>query len=274
MGASERLNILASSRQQWVGMPGAPKTFLVGADMPLRFLKQDHGVGLMLSSESIGLFSTMTMGLQYAFKVKLWGGKLGLGLQLGLLNQKFDGTKVYIPSSDEHVTTEDGIPQTQLQGMAFDMGFGAYYTHKYFYVGLSSQHLTQPLISFDEKYETYASRTYFFMGGGNIPIKNTLLEVQPSMMLKTTFKMTQAELTARLKYNNFIWGGLGYRWKDAMIVMIGAKIKNVLFGYAYDYPVSKIVKATKGSHEVFVSYSMKVDFSDKNKNKHKSIRIL
>ena len=206
--------------------------------------------------------------------MKLWGGNLGLGLQLGLLDQRFDGTKVSIPTSDEHVSTEEGIPQTELQGMAFDMGFGAYYTHKYFYAGLSALHLTKPSITFDEKYETYIGRSYYFIAGGNIPFKNTLLELQPSMMLKTTFNITQVELTARLKYKKFLWAGLSYRWKDAMVVMIGAEIKNVVFGYSYDYSLSPIVKATSGSHEVFVGYSMKIDFSDKNKNKHKSIRIL
>ena len=92
--------------------------------------------------------------------------------------------------------------------------------------------------------------------------------------MKTTFNITQVELTARLKYKKFLWAGLSYRWKDAMVVMIGAEIKNVVFGYSYDYSLSPIVKATSGSHEVFVGYSMKIDFSDKNKNKHKSIRIL
>lgn len=35
-----------------------------------------------------------------------------------------------------------------------------------------------------------------------------------------------------------------------------------------------IVKASSGSHEVFLGYSLKLDLSDKNKNKHKSIRIM
>ena len=41
-GIYEKLNLRAATRQQWVGMPGAPKSFLVLADMPLRFLKADH----------------------------------------------------------------------------------------------------------------------------------------------------------------------------------------------------------------------------------------
>ena len=46
VGQDGKLNIRAGSRQQWVGMPGAPKTFLVSAEMPFRLFKQNHGVGL------------------------------------------------------------------------------------------------------------------------------------------------------------------------------------------------------------------------------------
>lgn len=274
VGQDSKLNIRAGSRQQWVGMPGAPKTFLISAEMPFRFLKRNHGAGLVMTNETLGLYSNMAIALQYAYKVRLWEGQLSLGLQLGMLDQRFDGTGVSIPESDYHNSSDDGIPQSELQGMAFDMGFGTFYSHKYFYAGLSATHLTEPVITFDEKYETYTGRSYYFIAGGNIPFKNALYELQPSLLLKTTFQMTQVELTARLKYNKFLWGGVSYRWKDALVIMIGADYKNFMLGYSYDYPVSAIVKATSGSHEVFLGYSLKIDFSNKNKNKHKSIRIL
>lgn len=273
-GIYEKLNLRAATRQQWVGMPGAPKSFLVLADMPLRFLKADHGIGLQLSNDSYGLFKTTSFGIQYAYKVKLWGGQLSLGLQLGLISQIFDGTEVFIPESDYHQQTDDAIPTSEVQGTAFDVGFGVYYTHKYFYAGLSSTHLSKPAISFDENYEGSITRAYYFIAGGNIPLRNALYEVQPSMMVKTTFQMTQAELTLRLRYNRFIWGGLAYRWNEAIIFMAGCEFKNFLLGYSYDYSTSAIQKASSGSHEVFIGYSMKLELSKGKKNKHKSIRIL
>ena len=42
-GSSDKLNILTSTRQQWIGMPGAPQTYFVTGDMPFKFLKQNHG---------------------------------------------------------------------------------------------------------------------------------------------------------------------------------------------------------------------------------------
>ena len=98
------------------------------------------------------------------------------------------------------------FPQSELQGMAFDMGFGVFYSHKYFYAGLSSTHLTEPVITFDEKYETYTGRSYYFIAGGNIPLKMRYMSCNPRFLLKTTFQITQVELTARLRYNKFLWG--------------------------------------------------------------------
>lgn len=276
-GYSGKLNILAASRTQWVGMPNAPQTFFVSADMPLRLFKQNHGIGLVVTTEPIGLFSNLSFNLQYAYKLKLWDGELGLGIQLGLFDQSFDGSKVFIPETDDHNPSEEGIPKAVIQGTAFDMAFGVYYTRKNLYGGISATHLTQPTISLTDdskNYETYLGRLYYFTVGGNIPIKNTLYEIQPSLFLKTNLQMVQVEATARVMLRKMFWGGLSYRWKDAIIVMVGANIKNFKIGYSYDWSVSPIIKANSGSHEVFIGYDLKIDMSKKNKNKHKSIRIL
>ena len=56
--------------------------------------------------------------------------------------------------------------------------------------------------------------------------------------------------------------------------MVGAEFKNFFLGYAYDYPTSAINKASSGSHELVAGYQLKLDFSGKNRNKHRSIRIM
>ena len=112
------------------------------------------------------------------------------------------------------------------------------------------------------------------MAGSNIPIKNTLFEVQPSMMVKTDFTFTQAEITGRVRYNKFLTFGVGYRLDDAVSALVSAEYKNFFLGYSYDYPISDISKASSGSHEIFAGYRLKLDHSEKNRNKHKSIRIM
>ena len=164
-----------------------------------------------------------------------------------------------------------------------DVSAGIFYTHKYFWVGVSGLHLLQPTVKMglegsestaSQEYETVVPRTLYFMGGSNIPLKNTLFELQPSLMVKTDFSVFSAEITARARYNKFLSFGVGYRWKEAVMIMAGAEYKNFFVGYAYDYPLSAIARASSGSHELLVGYKMKIDLSGKNKNKHRSIRIM
>lgn len=112
------------------------------------------------------------------------------------------------------------------------------------------------------------------MAGSNIPVKNTLFEVIPSLIVRSDFTFTDFEITGRLRYNKLFTAGLGYRYNDAVSLMLGAEIKGIFIGYSYDYHTSDISKASSGSHEIVAGYNLKLDFSEKNRNKHKSIRIM
>lgn len=281
IGRTDFINIRGGSRLQWVGIPKAPKTFLVTADMPLKLLNKRFGVGLVMQQESMGLYKNMSLGAQLGYKLKLFKGELTVGLQLGFINEKFSGTEVILPDGDDyHQGTDDAIPTSDIAGNAFDLGLGVFYTHRLFWAGISATHLTSPTITMStdgteaKNYEFEAGRVLYFMAGSNIPIKNTLFEIQPSLMVKSDLTFTQAEITGRVRYNKFISFGLGYRLDDAVSAMVGVEYKNFFFGYSYDYPTSDISKASSGSHEIFAGYRLKLDLSEKNKNKHKSIRIM
>lgn len=282
IGRTDFIDIHGAGRLQWVGIDNAPQSFTGTADMPFKFLEKRFAAGLVLHQESAGLFSTLNLGAQLAFiKKNFLKGDLSIGVQIGLFNETFKGTDVILPGDDEyHEGTDEAIPTTDIAGSAFDINLGAFYTHKWFWAGLSIMHATSPKISLSEessteqRYEFQADRTFYFMGGSNIPIKNTLIELQPSFLVKTDTKFFTAEITARARYRKFITGGLAYRWNDAVSIMAGVEYKNFTAGYSYDYSVSNINKASSGSHEIFVGYKVKLDLREKNKNKHKSIRIM
>jgi type IX secretion system PorP/SprF family membrane protein len=280
-GSTDYIHVTGGSRLQWVGIPKAPQHFLALGDMPFKFSGKKFGVGAMILQESMGLYNSINAGAQLAYKRKMLKGEMSLGVQVGLINQTFKGSKVDISGSDDyHKDTDEGIPTTDITGSALDVGAGLMFTGKNFWVSVSGKHLTQSSITLksdndaDKLYEFKVGRTYYFMAGGNIPIKNTLFELQPSVMAKTDMTFFQGEATARVRWRKFLSFGAGYRWKDAVSVTVGAEYKGFYFGYSYDYPLSEISKVSNGSHEVFVSYNIKLDLGDKNKNKHKSIRIM
>lgn len=284
IGTTDLLKIRAGMRMQWVGIDNAPRTFLAIADMPFKLFNKRFGVGLVMQQESLGLFKNMNIGAQIAYKQKLFKGTLSIGAQIGFFDQSFKGSEVYIPDDDDyHQSTDEAIPQQDIRGNAFDLGLGLFYTHRWFWAGLSATHLNSPSVKLDAEtgengnernYEFNLGRTLYFMAGSNIPVKNTLFEVLPSMLVKTDFTFTTWEATARVRYNKFLTGGFGYRWKDAAYVVLSAEFKGFYIGYSYDYPTSAIAKASSGSHEIFAGYSLKLDLGEKHKHRHKSVRIM
>ena len=295
VGATEDLNILALARMEWVGIKGAPLSFFAMADMPLTLGKTQHGIGVVLLTESIGLFQNTHVALQYAYKQKLFGGvisggfQIGLvnhykqklfggiisgGFQIGLVNQSFDGSKVEMVESEYHQQTDEAIPTSQVSGMGFDMNFGLFYTHKKFYAGIGMAHLIEPELQLGENAYSYIGRTYNFMGGYNIQLPNPLFELQPSVFLLTDLQSFHTDITARLEYNKMFNGGVSYRVNESVGILFGVKIGRFQAGYAYDFPITALGQATSGSHELCVRYSLKLKKTKTGKNRHKSVRIL
>lgn len=273
-GARDGLNILALSRLQWMGIEGAPKSFFVTADMPLRIGKVDNGVGVSVFTDGIGLFQNTHIGLQYAYKHKLFGGVLSIGLQGGIVNQSFNGEKVYYPTSQFHQQTDQAIPKTQVSGMGFDINAGLYYSRKNLYAGFGVTHINKTEIQLDEYSYMYLSSTYNLIAGYNIQFRNPLYELQPSIFLKTDMQVVQTDITARLWYNKMFSGGMSWRAGESVVVLLGAKFGNFQVGYAYDFPTTALFAKTSGSHELVVNYRLKLKKSKTGKFRHKSVRIL
>lgn len=285
-GNTDFLRIRAGARLQWVGIENAPKTFLATGDMPFKISKKRIGAGVTIWQESIGLFSNLHVGAQgsYKFNIPKLKGVIGVGLQLSYYNSRFRGSEVYIPDNDDyHQGGDPGIPNQDLAGNAFDVSLGADYTHKLFHLGISALHLTSPKVKMSvegsqasdvKHFETELPRAIYFEADGNIDIANTLFTLQPSLLIGSDFTYFSGDLTMRATYNKFITFGLGYRWNSAVCIMIGAEFKNFFLGYAFDYPTSSLGSASAGSHELVAGYQLKIDMSGKNKNRHRSIRIM
>lgn len=287
-GMGDMMRLRAGARLQWLGVENAPMSFMLAGDMPFKFINKRWGVGVVAMQESAGLYRGLSVGAQLAFKLRKLGGEWSFAVQPGIYDQSFKGTEVYLPDNDDyHESTDEGIPMQDLHGTAFDIAAGIRYEHKHFYAGVSCTHLTSPTIrmsagdqgggsetSSDQRYEFQAARTLYFTAGSNISIKNTLFEIMPSILVKSDFTFTTGQIDIRGRWKKFLSLGVGYRWKDGVVISLGAEIKNFYLGYSYDYSTSAISRVSSGSHELFLGYALKINLSEKNKNRHKSIRIM
>ena len=273
-GQTSNMEMTALYRLQNMGIPGSPRSFLLSGDRPIDFFGRTHGAGIVVFNESIGLFKRNIMSGQYSYKKKIREGTLSAGLQVGMISETFDGSNAYIPESDYHQQTDDGILMSEGSGTAFDFAAGVYYSHKNWYAGLSVAHILEPEIELSESAYIYPVRSYYLTGGYNIELNNPFLVLQPSVMVKSTIQMNTVDVNMRLCYNKILWAGLGWRYGDAVMITLGAKFGKIQAGYAYDVPISFMRAGTSGSHELFLKYTMQLTPGKGNKNKYKSVRIL
>lgn len=283
-GDSDFVRIRGGANLQWIGIENAPKSFIATADSPFLVFNKRIGAGVTFMQESLGLFSNLLVSAQGSYKLNFKKGTIGIGIQVGYYNSRFRGSDIYIPDGDDYHDPDDpALPNQDLSGNAFDVSLGVSYVHPRFHVGISGMHLTSPRVRMSAEttdasegveFETQLRRTLYFDAGGNIAIRNTLFQVHPSLIIASDFSGFSADATLRASYNRFLSFGVGYRWKEALSVMVAGEYKSFFLGYAYSYPLSAIAKASSGSHEIIAGYSLKLDLAGKNKNKQRSIRIM
>ena len=270
-GKEPKLNVTGSYNMTMTGFENNPRTMYIGADMPLSLLGGLHGVGLQLMNDDIGLFSHKRLGAQYAYKHKLLGGTISIGIQAGLLNEGFDGSKV-----DLDEDSDPAFAKAEVSGTGFDLDAGIYYSHRRWYVGLSVMHATAPTIELGENNELEVSRSYYFTGGYNIRLRNPFLTIQTSLLARTDGVGYRGDITGRLKYTHeqrVMYAGLSYSPTNSVTVLLGGNFHGVMFGYSYEAYTGGI-SLGNGSHELFVGYQTDIDLGKKGRNRHQSVRIL
>lgn len=278
---NDMCNVFGTYRLQWAGFEGAPHEVFVAGDIPLSIAGTKHGIGVSFATEKMGVFDNKTFLLQYSYKMPLWRGQLGLGLNLGMINFGYDEKYVAnFTGAEDGKETPGHTAQELAQGsentnMAFDCGFGAYYSDESLYLGFSVLNLNKPSLDVSlngSEDESSVARVFYLTGGYDLPLSNENYHLKPSALFRTDFKVNSFDLTCLVDYKKRFIGGLGYRFGDSFDFMVGANLLSGLFiGYAYDLPVTSMIKSG-GSHEVCLKYSFSLEFA--KKNKYKSERIL
>ena len=273
-GTSGMICGTAINRQQWIGFKGAPSTTFFNISAPIAPFKINSGIGLIIESDNIGFDKDISLSVAYSYIAGLGQGKLGIGINLGMLNKSLS-PEWKIPSGD-NFTPPSGdplIPENKESIVAFDAGLGLFYKTDKYFAAISVTHLNQPKIKFT-KGTPYISRHFYLTAGYTVQLPNPSLEFLPSVFAVSDGKVAQFTLSSLLRYNKKVWGGVSYRTGDALIGILGFELYNGLrIGYAYDFPASDIRKNTSGSHEFIVNYCFELNMG-KSPMKYKSIRFL
>lgn len=262
---------------------GLFQNLLIGAQgsYKLRFGKNNFSIGLQ-----IGYYTSKYKGSER--RLGNLGGESGGSSSPEIPgdtpgNDGAGGVEGEDPEEPDDDPYYNELPTEDINAGVFDLGFGVRYEHPKFYVGLAGRHLTNPTLKMTREGETAGDSRYFesklpatlyFDAGGNIPVKNSLISLQPSVIVATDFTDFTGVLDLRATYNQKITFGIDYRWNHAAGVMAGLMLKNFFVGYSWEYDWTAPDKGSTGNHELVLGYQFKLDMGGKNMFSHRSIRIM
>lgn len=264
-GTSDALCANLLYRKQWVNFPGAPTTMVLNADMPVMNLP--IGAGLNVISDQIGAMKTLYAKIALAYNKQIGPGKLGIGLDAGILQNQVSDTwivpepgKVDNSIPGNYTSGSTSVNNPNLSKITYDLGFGIFYgIPNKMYIGISSTHLpAQALKSGDAKY--IVARHYYIMAGYTFEL-NPFNSITPNINIKTDGATSIVDINLTYTYNNMFWIGATYRTQDAISPMAGVKLlkdKNLKIGVAYDVTTSKLKGYTPGTYEVFLAYCFNI----------------
>ncbi len=271
VGKQDKINIVAAYNMSMAGFKRNPKTMYASADLPFFALGAYHGVGGQFVSDQIGLFSHNRFSAQYAYKLKLLGGTLSIGVQGTMISENFNGSKLDVEQSGD-----PAFSTSEATGSGFDLGAGLYYSHKSWYVGAAVQHALAPTIDLGETNELSLSQSYYLTAGCNIRLKNPFYTIQPSVFGRSDGVGYRADVTCRVQYTHegkVLYAGLGYSPTNSATIYLGGLFHGVMLGYSYEVYTSAI-NPGNGSHELFVGYQTDMNLFKKGRNRHQSVRLL
>lgn len=300
-GIENYTDVKISTRDQWVGLNGAPKTTYFSIQAPIgkgdyrttstsfevpgqnprgKFYWENytaaephHGIGMTIVNDRTGSFNRFTANATYAYHLGLSPTmNLSAGFSAGITNVSIDRTKQdFSGSGDPYDPATGNSISKELNRIRPDLGFGMWLYSKNYFVGLSAQQIIPQKLSFTDD-ATFISKgrliPHVFLTAGYRFMLGEEINVIPSVMLKyvdgSSTNNFQPEMNLKIQYRDQLWLGGSYRYEDGYAGMVGFNVSNTFnIGYAYDITTTALNTVSKGTHEFVVGFMIGNKYSEK-----------
>lgn len=259
-GTREVLNATALYRNQWVNIPGSPKTGVFSIDSPVK--SQKIGVGLNVAFDKIGVTNHTAISGIYSYKLYFERSVLSFGLQAGV--GFYNSTNSEVKYTDNSSTDPAFISDYHMVLPSFS--FGTYYHSERFFAGLSVMDVLGRSIQ-KEIYPNVANDlnvsivSHFFLSSGYLFDLTPDVRFQPSFLIKyVSGAPVEADFNGVVQLYDILGLGLSYRSYASVDILAQIKVNSQLsLGYSYEYSTNELSNFTSGSHEIVLRYQF--DFS-------------
>lgn len=252
-------------RNQWLGIPGAPVTQLISANIPL--MDQRVGLGANLIHSSIGISDMWTLSGMYAYRLPVGEGFISGGMEGSLryygVNYN-DGRLI----ADQDLSIDNAVVKENVSKYVPNVGLGIYYSDPNFYIGLSAPRLISSKIDFKDNLLVSREVIHLYaMAGYSIPLRDEVF-LTPQILVKYAKNAPiSADANIMVDFATKFNAGVSYRSGninnpigESIDLLLGFKIMPPVFlGLAYDIPFGELGRYNKGSLELMLRYMVPAD---------------
>lgn len=249
VGTVETPELVGLYRAQWIDIPGAPRTFRFGANLP--FKNEKVGLGLNVISDQLGPVSQTYADLSYSYQVKVTDEtKLSFGIDAGGSFLNVDLTKGTFENPGENLNGE------MFSRFYPTVGAGTFLYADNWYLGASVPNFLTEGVYNDDVASIVEDKLQFNFIGGYVFNLSDGLKFKPAFLVNT---LKGAPVNVNISTNFLIaevfTAGVSYRLENAFSGLAGFQVSNSMFvGYSYDYNTSLLGEFNSGSHEVILKF--------------------
>jgi type IX secretion system PorP/SprF family membrane protein len=261
-GSSDWVVGTVKVRKQYTGLEGSPSTQTFNFHTPV--LKRSMGLGLKVINDEIAVVKNLNAAAIFSYHLNFGGGKLSFGIEGGIQKREINYSKLILSQQNDNA-----FPLQSASATVPDVSWGLYYQKKQFYLGFSQYHLIKS--TFNDGAESNSklfNQLHFLVGNVFQLSDNWALELS-SLTKYVAPAPIQTDVNAIIYYHDRIGVGFQYRTGDAIIAFLKINIlENLRVAYGYDMVSSNLTPYAVGSHEILLSYGIKLPPPPSQKETH------
>ena len=252
-GSAGHFTSAASYRAQWAGFDGAPTTNVFSLHTPVK--NENIGIGIVGWFDRFGVSKQSSVQVVGAYRLRFRNNNLFLGVSGGMRQGQNNWQDVVTNEvGDELFASYGGTSLTP------ELGTGAYFQAKNYYVSLSSPILLDVKYNGGDQYAAvFNPKTVpvYLNVGGEVSLSPAVALRPSAMITKDRIGDVTADVNLMACFKDLLQ--LGGSWRSnrsAVILMKYQFLPQLSFAYAFDHAFSELGNYAGGSHELTLQFDL------------------
>lgn len=235
------------TRKQWVGIDGAPTTFLINGNIPLQSI--NAAAGLIVITDQFAIEHQTEVNAYFAKGIQLGQNEfLAVSLNAGIRNY----VAAYSTLDPSDPTFANDVRQTRP-----NVGFGVMYYSDWYYIGVSVPELTVTSLGTASVQDNNNFRNHYYFSGALITTIAEDIKLKPSLLFSYEKGVPlTTDFSGILYFKDILGLGASYRLNSEAAGILSLNLSQFHIGYSYQVGTSSdnLGGINMPTHEITLSY--------------------